>query len=363
MKKILVLHPAYTAKGGISNYFRVLENKYSLPVDYMVRGSRTWPERKGAVAEIGRALGDLFGFIGKLLTFKYAVIQTSTSLGSFAVIRDGIFVLTAKLFGVKAVVFFRGWDENYEKVLVKKYHSLFKKVYFKADAFIVLSSTFREKLESWGYKKDIYLETTIVDEALTEQLSEQDILAKYDNDGNYNILFLARVEVPKGIYETVDTFKILSEKYPKLKLTVAGDGFELEKVKEYATSKNIKNITFTGHVTGADKTKAYHDAHIYFFPSYTEGMPNSVLEAMACGLPVVARPVGGLVDILRDGETGYATESKDPEVFAALFEKLLNDNELMKKIAVSNHKEAKSKFLLSKVVERLENIYKKILQK
>jgi len=361
MKRILVLHPAYTAKGGISNYFRVLENKYTLPVDYMIRGSRTWPERKGPVAEIGRALGDLFSFILKLVTFKYSIIQTSTSLGSFAVIRDGLFILAAKLFGVKAIVFFRGWDENYEKVLLKKYFKLFKFAFFKADTMIVLSSEFKQKLTDWGYKKEIFVETTIVDESLIEGIDENLILAKYKNFEQLNILFLARVEIPKGIYEAIDTFKILKSKYPGLTFTIAGDGFELEKIKQYAAEKDIKDVIFLGHVSGEEKKAAFNSGHIYFFPSYTEGMPNSVLEAMAVGLPVVARPVGGLIDVLSDGKTGYETMSKDPEVFAALFEKLISNPELTKKVAIHNHQAAKEKYLLSRVLERLENIYRKYL--
>lgn len=361
MKKILILHPAYTAKGGISNYFKVLENKFSLPVDYMVRGSRTWPERKGAATEILRALQDLFIFIRKLLSMKYGVIQTSTSLGSFAVIRDGIFVLTAKMLGVKAIVFFRGWDENFEKKLVSKYLNLFRLAYFKADTMIVLSSEFKTKLKDWGYKKEIYLETTIVDETLVHNLTEVEIVKKFDNPETLNILFLARVEIPKGIYEAVDTFKILKEKYPQLNFTIAGDGFELEKVKLYVQEQNINDVYFTGHVAGADKVNAFHSGSIYFFPSYTEGMPNSVLEAMAVGLPIVGRPVGGLIDILEDGKTGFATNSKSPEVFVELFEKLIANPELCKSIAVNNHRTAKEKFILSKVIERVESIYKKVL--
>ncbi|GJQ64317.1 MAG: hypothetical protein SCALA702_33700 [Melioribacteraceae bacterium] len=361
MKKILILHPAYTAKGGISNYFKVLENKFSLPVDYMVRGSRTWPERKGAVAEILRALQDLFIFIGKLLSMKYGAIQTSTSLGSFAVIRDGIFVLAAKLLGVKAIVFFRGWDEDFEKILVSKYLNLFRFAYFKADTMIVLSSEFRTKLENWGYKKEIHLETTIVDETLIDNLAEEEIVQKFENPANLNILFLARVEIPKGIYEAVDTFSILKQKHPGIKFTIAGDGFELEKVKAYVKDNKIQDVYFTGHVAGDDKVKAFRSGSIYFFPSYTEGMPNSVLEAMAVGLPVVGRPVGGLIDILEDGKTGFATDSKSPEVFAELFEKLIAKPDLCKSIAINNHRTAKEKFILSKVIERIESIYKKVL--
>ena len=125
MKKILILKPAYTAQGGISNYYRVLENKFALPVEYFERGARNWPKRNGHILEILRAIKDLILFVYKLSIYNYGIVQTSTSLGSFAVIRDGIFVFFAKLFGCKVVVFFRGWDETFEKIMEKKYLRLF----------------------------------------------------------------------------------------------------------------------------------------------------------------------------------------------------------------------------------------------
>ncbi len=70
-------------------------------------------------------------------------------------------------------------------------------------------------------------------------------------------------------------------------------------------------MRFLGHVSGAAKTQAFRAADIYLFTSLAEGMPNSVLEAMAFGLPIVTRPVGGIRDFFEDGRMGYATDSLD----------------------------------------------------
>ena len=239
---------------------------------------------------------------------------------------------------------------------------IFKLVFFLSDCMIVLSSQFKNKLISWGYDKPIYLETTVVDEELIKGISDELISRKYDVQNNEtNILFLARVEKAKGIYEAVDCYNILKKKYPELSLRIAGDGFELMNVKSYVRNNSINDVEFLGFVTGVAKFTAYWNSHIYILPSYSEGMPNSVLEAMALGLPVVTRNVGGLVDFFKNNEHGFMTVSKDPELLAGLTEELLKNNNLLKTIALNNYRYAVEKFTTSKVIERLENIYKQFL--
>lgn len=357
-KRILLLTPAESAQGGIINYFQTLKSRFSLPVDYFERGARTWPVRKGKIAEIVRALQDLRAFKRRLNSGNYALVQTSTSLGSLAVVRDGFFLRAAKKRNVKVVVFFRGWDEGFEHTLERHFLPLFKRIFFQADAMIVLASAFKIKLQAWGYSRQIYIETTIVDETLLTGVDSKSVAQKYDDrSGKINLLFLARIVKAKGVYETLDAFALLLLKYPQLQLTVTGDGFELQSAKQYVQDKAIVNVIFTGKVIGEEKGQLYKTAHIYIFPSYTEGLPNSVLEAMAFGLPVVATPVGGLVDILRDGETGYFVKKRDGHDIVGKIEILLSNSSLMKRIAIINYNYAADRFYATQVLNRLEKIY------
>lgn len=357
-KRILLLTPAESAQGGIAHYFQTIDNRFKLPVEYFERGARTWPVRKGKFAEIVRAWRDLQSFSTKLETGSYALVQTSTSLGSFAVIRDGFFIRAAKQRGIKVIVFFRGWDERFEQKLERRYLQLFKKYFFISDAIIVLASSFKEKLHFWGYDKSVFLETTIVDEALLKGVDKAFLDQKYANlNGEIYLLFLARVEKAKGIYEAIDSFSVLSKTYSQLYLTIAGSGFELQPVQEYVKSKRIERVIFTGKVTGEAKQDVFKKSHIYILPSYTEGLPNSVLEAMAFGLPVLATRVGGLNDILVDGVTGFFIEQFDSRDIAKKVELLLSNFQLSKSISLHNYNFASEHFYAERVVDRLEKIY------
>jgi glycosyltransferase involved in cell wall biosynthesis len=272
-----------------------------------------------------------------------------------------MFIVLAKMYKMKVVVFFRGWDSEFEKIFEKKYLRLFRKLFFRANAFIELSSKHKNLWNLWGYKKNIYLETTLVDKSLVEGLTFEEVGKKYENIEELNILFLARIETNKGVYEAVDTFILLKEKYPRAKLSIAGDGKEINNLVTYIKNRGVKDIVFLGHVSGKQKTDCYKKSHIYLFPSYSEGMPNTVLEAMAFGIPVVTRKVGGLNDFFQNDVNGYFTNSKDPEVFAGFIEKLLDNKELLKAISLNNFKQGQEKFLSDKVAKRIEKIFDEVL--
>ena len=144
-------------------------------------------------------------------------------------------------------------------------------------------------------------------------------------------------------------------------MTIAGDGSEFNRARQYADILRTEGIEFTGDIRGEAKHMAFIRADAYFFPSYGEEMPNSLLEAMAYGLPLVTRPVGGIRSFFEDHRMGFATESKDPVVFAQLFEKLIQNKELRLRISAFNRQYAREHFTASKAAKRIENIYREIV--
>jgi glycosyltransferase involved in cell wall biosynthesis len=360
---ILILVPGIEARGGITNYYRVLKPLFSLPVSYFERGSRTWPVRKNAFYEFSRILKDSWRFYLLLKKNRFKVVQTTTSFSSMAILRDAVFIIIARLYKCRVIVFFRGWDEKFVSRISKNGLWLFKAIYFKADILIDLSNLNIERLKKWGYKKQCFLETTVVSKELVGSITEEFFVDKYSsNRGDpRTILYLARIEKTKGIYEAIETFRILQLKFKDLKLIIAGDGREENNVREIVLKNRIENIIFTGFVEGDSKRDLFMNADVYFFPSYFEGMPTSVLEALAFGLPVVTTNVGGLSDFFTNEVFGYITESKTPEVLADRIEKLINNPDLCKRISLNNFRYAKDHFLSDIVVKRIESIYKFVI--
>ena len=223
----------------------------------------------------------------------------------------------------------------------------------RCEAIFVLAEDFADTMRSWRVTAPIHLTTTKVDDRLIEGFN-----INTKNYSTKNILFLARVEKAKGIYTALDAAKILQEKDKDIKFRIAGVGGELENAKQYAIENNIV-ADFLGSISGDNLINEFKTANVYILPSHAEGMPTSVLEAMAFGLPVISRPVGGLCDFFENGKMGQLIESLEPQEYADAIDKYLNTPTLAKETSAYNHEYAKEHFLASSVARQLEDILRK----
>lgn len=353
---ILMTLPYLKAKGGVANFYN-----YILP--YLNESNF-----KFDLLEIGSAKNKkkLFYRLKDQLRFKIHLkykpdlvfINPSIEIKSF--LRDGLFVWQAKRKNLPVLVFFHGWDHRFAKKVSTKFYWFFKKTFAKADCFIVLASDFKKQLKEWGIKVPIYVLNTAVDDRLLKDFNIREKIERAKKNKVLKVLFLARIEKEKGIFETIDAFNMLVLKKLSVKLSIAGDGPALKEVKEYVNFLHINQyVNFLGYVTGKKKIETFISHDIYCFPTYYgEGMPVSLLEAMAFGLPVVTRPVGGIKDFFENGKHGFLTNSKDPKILAELMEKILKNDHLFKSISLYNHQFVKKNFMASKVAEKLKNIIK-----
>ena len=362
--RVIITCPALNLLGGVSNYFRVLSKHFSSSVVFFAVGERN--NGNGLMPKGWRLLKDYLAFSRLLRKGSYDLVHLNPSLGLKAIIRDGIFLLIAKCFGKKVIVFIRGWDIKCEHLISSYFLWIFRLIYFRADAFIVLAEEFKEKLLSIGCHKPIYIETTIVDDDVFKNTIDksQNPRPVVGREPNFHILFLSRIEKSKGVYKAIKTYQILKNGYKGISMSIAGDGSELRNVLGYTIKHKIRDIEFCGYVQGEAKVRQYLKADIYFFPTFFgEGMPNSVLEAMAYGLPVITRPVGGLHDFFENGKMGYITDSLEPKVFAELISKLITNPDLSSTICRYNREFAQKHFASDIVAERIEKIYGKLVRK
>ena len=245
-------------------------------------------------------------------------------------------------------------------MIESKYINLIKKNILSADCYIVLSSHFKKKLIEWGVKVPIHIETTAIDEKLLKNFKIENKIKNIKNSTSTKILFLARIEKKKGIYETIEAIKILLERGNNIEFTIAGDGNELKKIRKYIKEDKVLNnkVDILGYVRGIKKTKVFSLNHIYCLPTYSEGMPTSILEAMAFGMPVVTTPVGGLIDFFIDSEMGCFIKKNEPYTIADQIEEIMFNKDKIIDTAIYNHKYATKRFLASKVSKRVKEIYK-----
>ena len=353
--KILVSTPFVSSPAGVSNHYLGLKSFFSKDVVYNQYVTNNFLKRKlklndGFLLRCIRLVlmgWDVLKFSLRLLFGGDVRVLFNPSFGATALKRDLFFAKIAKFFGKKYSFFIHGWTIPYlndfisgEKVLPKEFYETY--------SFFVLANEFKDYLVKLGVKSPIYLTTTKVNDVLLDgvELQEKKVVK--------NILFLARIEVAKGIFTTIDAFKILQEKGYDLKLTVVGAGNALEDSKKYVFDNGIQNVCFTGALYGDDLKQKFIESDIYILPTHGEGMPTSVLEAMALGLPVITRPVGGLCDFFENDKMGWMLESLDSQEYANKIECLINNMGLYNRISCYNSEYARNRFLASKVAVDLE---------
>jgi glycosyltransferase involved in cell wall biosynthesis len=174
------------------------------------------------------------------------------------------------------------------------------------------------------------------------------------------IVMLGRLAPPKRPELVVRALARVRERRPDAELWLVGDGPLRGEVEALAGSLGLAGAV---HVTGRrdDVPQVLADAYCAVLASDYEGMPLSVLEAMAAGLPVVATSFGGLDEVIDDGETGFVVERGSVEALAAALGRLLADPALSGRIGAAGRRRAEERFSVRRMVAETAALYDEVL--
>lgn len=162
--------------------------------------------------------------------------------------------------------------------------------------------------------------------------------------GNPDILYLGWFIRAKGVYELVDAVGILLEKGRRVRLDFYGTK-EAEALRSYVKKKCLDGpVMVNGWIDDEEKVRMLHAATMLVLPSHTEGIPNVILEAMATGTPIIATFVGGMREILRDGENSVISKAEDPVDLAEKISFLLDQAEQRNRMAGTAYREVLDKY-------------------
>lgn len=168
---------------------------------------------------------------------------------------------------------------------------------------------------------------------------------------------VARFDRVKGLDVLLEALGRLVDRYPGLVLVLVGDGKGERELRERATKAELaKRLRFTGALP--DPVRLFPALDLYVSASRGEGLPLSLLDAMACGLPVVATRVTGHVDAVAHGITGLLTRPEDPQELADSVARLLDDPELRRRMGRAGRERVESRFTLEPMVARLAQLYR-----
>jgi glycosyltransferase involved in cell wall biosynthesis len=257
--------------------------------------------------------------------------------------------LSRKILKIPYIIWGRGNDvyypSNFERITMKP-------ILKNALAILALTEDMREKLQCI-YDTQIYVIPNGIDlegyKGIPIDPEKKQIIKK--------ILFVGRLNPVKGVQYLIQAMKIVHDKMPDTRLILVGEGIERERLEVLSIQLGIQQyVQFIGEVPHEKVQTIMQRADIFVLPSLSEGFPNVLLEAMACGLPVIASRVGGIPDIITNEINGYLVEIKDVDDMANKILLLLSDDGLRKKISDNNQHLVK-KYAWDNVIFELEKIY------
>jgi glycosyltransferase involved in cell wall biosynthesis len=178
------------------------------------------------------------------------------------------------------------------------------------------------------------------------------------NENEPSILYTGSLDALKGLFDLIRSAEHVCQDYQNVKFILAGRGPLEKKLKRFVHNLGLeKKISFIGYVNQETLLKYYQNATIFVHPSYHEGLPTTILEAMSCEIPTVATAVTGTSEVLVDGKTGFLVPPKDPEKLATAISSLLNDKKLRERMGKNAKEHVKRNFDWVIIAKKFEEIY------
>ncbi len=179
------------------------------------------------------------------------------------------------------------------------------------------------------------------------------------------ILNVSRIVPSKGIEDSIKVIPFLKEKFPDLKLKIVGlavDKDYFKNLRNLVSKLDCKNfVEFVGPVPHNKLDSTYNSSKLFLFTSKHEGQPSVILEAMACGLPVISTAVGTVPEMLKDGVNGYLIKEKNHKIIAEKISLLLTNEKLRNDVGWAARETMEKKYSLENYVDNLIDQFKKAM--
>lgn len=348
MMKVLMIGAGRDVRGGVSS---VVNSYYDAGLDKLCELTYL------PTMEDGSKLKKLLVAAGARVRFERLVKKNDilhvhmSADNSFY--RKAVFIRKAHKEGKKIIIHMHGstFDLFYKERCNDAQKQQVREIFAMADKVIALS-------EDW---KEFLAEYICDEQKIVVVYNAVKIPEAYSKDyTNRKMLFLGILGQRKGTYDLIEVLPDILNTYPDSHIYFGGDG-EREQAERLCMEKEIADhVTFLGWVRGTEKEKLLKECSIYVLPTYHEGMPMSILEAMSYGMAVISTYVGGIPHIITDGENGLLCEAGDKAALQEKLLKLLEGENLRERLGRNAYRMMARNFDVKENVKRVYGIYEEL---
>ena len=285
-----------------------------------------------------------------------AHVHTNSYAGFY---RISILMLLARMLGVKTLLHIHGgeFDRFYERSS-PRFRGLIRRLINVNSAAIVLSEQWRTFFLGIGVRSD---KLVVLPNAVF--LPEAQGNTARGAGQPVTVLYLSRLSRPKGIFELVDALGQQPEAMRRARVVLVGPREDdWQRVADLVSQMGLADrVTMPGLKVGAEKNAVYASADIYVLPSHAEGMPIGLLEAMSFGLACVTTPVGGIPEVIADGQNGLLVPATDARALGEAIARLVTDAELRTRLGAAARATVEQRYSWQAREGQLREIYHRLI--
>ena len=357
---VLMLGPHRAAVSGVSTHLNLLMDS-TLGEEYDIVHFQVGSEGRdeGALGKFLRLAVSPF-FLAASIVFRHvSIVHINTSLNTKAYWRDLAYLFISKALGAHVVYQVHGGE-------------LPRKFFAKS---ALLTAFLRWTL---GIPDVVVVLAQIELRAYREFVPDQQVVAlpngidcrpfsgvptvRSDASRPLQLVYIGRVAREKGLYETLQGLRLAHELGVDARLVIAGSGAEEARLRRYAQALGIgSRVCFVGPIFGNDKVKLLSGADVMVLPSYSEGLPYALLEAMAAGVPVIATPVGAIPDVVSDGIHGFLVPPRDGKSIAESLAVLAGDREKLSWMSRACRRRVRAAFSIERLAQEFSFHYARLV--
>lgn len=236
-----------------------------------------------------------------------------------------------------------------------------KFVFNRSTRLVVISETWQRFFSEWGLRCPIEVVYNPLDSHMLHMIKQ----APAKSQSPWTALFVGAICRDKGVHDLLAAAKSVLSTHPEIRFRLVGPGrFTGEwdnMVHEREKLGLVEQVDMPGALSGQALADAYATANCFVLPTYKEGMPVVLLEAMAAGLPIVTTDVGGIPDLIEDGVNGYLIKPGQPEVLAERIVQIAQRPETVAGMHEANVEKVCESYMESAVAEKIAQVYRTVL--
>lgn len=351
---ILVLGPSREAMSGVATHVNCLfasplAARFEL-VHFQV-GSEGREE--GAAAKLWRMLASPCQLAAAIWRSEAAVVHINTSLDWRGYFRDLAYLAVARACGARVV-----WQlhDNLFRVFGAERAAFapgLRRIGRWPDAIVLLSEREAAAWRERGAAGTAQVVPNGID--CTRYLRHS---RTPDPRAPLRLIYVGRLAPRKGLAESIEALRLARERGVAARLVVAGGGPEEARLRQQVRESAIeRDVSFVGPAYGEQKARLLAQADVLLLPSYSEGLPYALLEAMAAGVVPVVTPVGAVPEAVRAGEHGLFVEPRDAEAIAQAIASLAADRGALARMSAACRRRAAERYSLERLAADFSTLY------